>query len=317
MAKISQNNLTIDIDFFSKKGFSKTNLFVILRDKIDSFKFYANEGKIVFPARFSSFEPMGNPPGFFAGMGYDDESVYVSVFVTENIACNLNMETKVGSSFEHPLVYLAELKAGMKNLLSTFLEDNEGMLTISSPKEDSIYNLFSLAGFSSILYSILSRQKILVIGELPQLLSFFKAVILLIPDEYRKLYGFTINLPPLDDDAIVFYGATPDLIQTFQSEIEELTSSIEAIDIVNLLEGKCYTNYEVKHLNQILFSIESDDPSEAINVVRNHFGELVALASKLSPKDDSTVAGNKLGVDYDLADLLVAMAKGLFYRRND
>ncbi len=317
MAKITQdNNLSLDIDFFSEKGFNKINLFVILRDKIDSFKFYANEGKITFPLRFSSFEPMGNPPSFFAGMGYDDDFAYVSVFVAENIACNLTMTTNMSTAFEHPLLYLGELRSGMSDLLDAFSKKSKGKLVIPKKERDPSYDLFELQGFSSVLYSILSRQKILVIGESSQLLGFFKAIISLIPEPYRNLYGFTLNLPPLIDDSIVLYGVVPELMETFQSEIEDLTSSNDALDIVNLMEGKCYTNYEVKYLTEMTSSIKSNHPYEAVVAIRKQFEELALLASELSPKDDTTVVGNKLGVDYDLADLLVAMSKGLIQRRS-
>ncbi len=220
------------------------------------------------------------------------------------------------NDFEHPLLFLPDLKVAMGNLLANFSENKDGKLIISGQGEHLSYDLLSLSDFSSVLYSILSRQKVLVVGELFQILNFFKTVISLIPKKYQKWYGYTINLPPLADDEIVFYGITPQLMKKFQSAIEKLTSSQEALDIVNLIEEKCFTNYEVKYLKELISSLESSDSSEVVSVIQEQFEKLAHLASQVSFQEDISVVSEKLGVDYDLADLLVAMAKRLIQRRN-
>lgn len=276
---------------------------LILRDQKDALITTKSGSEIFIPSEYSGLVPMGNPPAFFGGYFMEGGIIYMSVFRSVDAAVHLSASGSADLA-KNPTTILASIENELTNFLNSSKETNDMVdlnLSLDSV-QPNIEILKEYKGLDSIIYSIFTRNKIVLLGSYQDAFAFVMGILEYIPDQFKRYMGFTFNVPFIPNRSIVF--AAIDDISGF--DFQEELSNYELIEsaIVDLKQKEAFGNYSSSATRKIAKIInDGGDPTEVYQIVN----EIVENAEKSQDYTDPVVFANRTGVEFDDADLIFAM----------
>ncbi len=147
--------------------------------------------------------PQGNPENeFFKIVKIEDDLFISSLLLAENEDYGLAMIIKLDSALQevNPIGFID----GMNKLLKSFLADSENIpeeLDISYQKIALTENTYE--NFDTIIFSILTQQKTLVVGEKEELASFLANLFEFIPNNLKQYITLIANSTNLSNNVAI------------------------------------------------------------------------------------------------------------------
>ena len=301
-----QKKLNVDMKIFEAFGISNVQVDLVLRESKQSHLSFENKGKIEFPTEFQKMIPFGNPPKFMAAYAIKSEDGYMSVFYTDDTAIHLSGKTHVNNLKASPIKLIRPLKNAMEKTLHDSSETlTEIELNLSAEEIKMRLELIrQLDNFDAIIYKILTRGKVLILGKLEDTLPLLETIYLVIPEKYRNGYGFTINLPVIKHGSIAFYLLDSSMDKEVEEKIPPLFDM--KVDLIDTAKKVCYGDFScdyTQRINQLLK--EEDGLSKAYELIE----EIVEHSNAISNGESATDYANRVGIRFDNADLIEAMKK--------
>ena len=298
--------LNVDMKVFNEFGISNVQVDLLLRESKQSHLSFENKGKIEFPKEFQEMIPFGNPPKFMAAYATKSNEGYMSVFYTDDTAIHLSSKTELANLKNSPIKLIRPLKHAMEKTLQNSSETlTEIQLNLSAEEIKMRLELIKqLDNFDAIIYKILTRGKVLILGNLKDTLPLLETIYMVIPEKYRNQYGFSINLPVIKHDSISFYLLDSSMDKEAEEKIPPLFEM--KVDLIDTNKKMCYGDFTCEYtqkINQLLG--EEDGLNKAYELIQ----EIIEHSNSISNDESSTDYANRVGIRYDNADLIEAMKK--------
>ncbi|MFV2016002.1 MAG: hypothetical protein ACC656_11265, partial [Candidatus Heimdallarchaeota archaeon] len=111
MSTIIDNvTLKVNDELLAKAGFNHVTIDLILRERANSILTFSRGDRVSFPSKFGEFVPIGNPPKFMAGYGFDSEYAYLSIFRTQDTAIHLSAKAEKSKLKTNPISLINSIK---------------------------------------------------------------------------------------------------------------------------------------------------------------------------------------------------------------
>jgi hypothetical protein len=297
-----ENEFKDYVDFLNQHGFEDKSLEIILRDRKDNHMFFSNVDAINFPKGLEGFKPFGNPPPFLFGYSYTSDNIFSSIFVAAGEAIHLSLVTDRGKKVTHPLLLLDIIKSSMQKILAKVKSNDESIKFDVEVLNPTFYDEFQdLKDVGSIIFNILAGFPTLIIGNSTKAVQMIQSIIQVIPKEYQQFIGVTVNIPYQSNENINLAVLDKTEIEEFNDKIDEFLSN--GYDIVNLNKKESFCQFISSATIKITELINTMKLEEAEKMI----SDLIDLAKQIEKNEESTELANRLNIEFDNADLIIAM----------
>ena len=282
-------------------GYDSVNLEIILRETKDSHQFFQNKGKIEVPEELFAFVPFGNPPPFTFGYAYLRDSAYGTAFRSQDTAVHLMMKSENPANVTNSMLMLDLIQPTLDKLIVETRDQSEVLNSELVVPENTIdlNSLKSLQGLESIIFSMFTKRKMLILGPLDEITNLMKLLIALVPPEFQKFYSFAVNLPHMKHTFnVVGLENRPQL--DVQKEIDHYLNL--EYDMVNLYEKRCYGEFSSHLTNKIYETLFGNDDLERARSIAN---EAFQLAQTIEITKTIEDVANSENIEFDDAELIV------------